>query len=89
MGIVPATDVGARANPDLDVYAAVVRDVWPDLSSDILRQVALVGRVFRTAAAIDWGRSGFHPAWPEQTMWLMVKYRCRLRGLLEIAPWNN
>jgi hypothetical protein len=67
-------------------YNTMVAEVWPKLDLKVMQQVAHVRSEFRLAAAIDWVRVRFSPAYPERTMWCMVKYRDRLRGSLEVVP---
>lgn len=39
---------------DLETYASLVREVWPDVGSETVERFALLGHVMGTLAAIDW-----------------------------------
>jgi aminoglycoside phosphotransferase (APT) family kinase protein len=59
------TPVADLEKIDMRTYYDVVHADWTDLSSDDVRQAAVVGRVFRLLAGLDWSCArltyGWHP----------------------------
>jgi aminoglycoside phosphotransferase (APT) family kinase protein len=49
----PSIDLKLLAD-DLEYYASSMQSVWPDLSLADVRDLADVGRIFRTLVVIDW-----------------------------------
>jgi Phosphotransferase enzyme family len=49
--------IGLGANPDLDTYWGMVRDLWPDHDRAEFERLAYCGTVFRILALLDWEAS--------------------------------
>ena len=57
---IPAADLAPARGPDapmqvdVETYAEEARTRWPELDAAAVRKLAMLGRIFRTVASIDW-----------------------------------
>ena len=75
---VPAVDL---AHVDIPVYHAVLKEFWPAVKMEDLKQLALVGKIFRRLAAFDWESEKFSPRW-EIAMEHLSLYQFEMAGLI-------
>jgi len=57
---VPAADL---AHVDFPIYHAILQEFWPSVKVEDLKQLSLVGKIFRRLAAFDWESEKFDPQW--------------------------
>jgi hypothetical protein len=92
---VPAADLAQltvpsgklSANPDLSTYWATVRERWPDVSADTLRQLAYCGTVFRAVAALYWDAKHLSHDWAHAFAGGMQVYVAELDDAHERLGW--
>jgi aminoglycoside phosphotransferase (APT) family kinase protein len=86
---VPAADLaqfsGNVLSPNLEVYASLVRQVWPHLDLHDIRQMAHLGLVFRCLAAIRWEACSLAGDCVERAIRNMQIYQAGLSELAELA----
>jgi hypothetical protein len=90
-------EVAGRATPavdlyfidELEVYLQTVRDTWPHLSLDDLRQVRNCGGLFRLMASVCWAAFGLEYHWLERTMRHLALYHSRLSEHIRAAGWED
>jgi hypothetical protein len=96
---VPAVDLGggrdlvagtanAPSEPFLAVYRSVARQTWPSLSAADVRQMAIVGAVFRLLDAIEWA-SMVLPHHSARAIRNMQIYESMLSDLSQMLGWER
>jgi len=86
--LAPGRGRGLESQVDLEVYASMVQRVWPDLDSNLIGRMVVMGSIFRTLAAIEWScvSLGFdEPVFLLEPIASMSSYRKRLSMFLEAA----
>lgn len=95
---VPAADLAPSRglNPahqiDINAYWLIVREYWSSLAIQDIQRLALVGRIFRRLAAIDWECSSLAFETDEflcGPIACMRKYQAELAEAISAAPWNS
>ncbi len=75
---VPAVDL---AHVDIPTYHSLLKEFWPAVKMEGLKQLALVGKIFRGLAAFDWESERFDPRW-EIAMENLNLYQVEMAGLI-------
>lgn len=78
----PQSLPGLAANPDIKVYAATVRNFWPDVEIQTLNRLAKFGTLCRLLAAIAWAAPGLATDWVQRTISYMRLYESHLAGVI-------
>lgn len=96
---VPATDLAQftdqsispeiPVNPDLPTYWSAVRESWPHLGFQEIRQLAELGTIFWLLANIDWERWSIIRGWMERGMRHMRAYQTGMAESLRAAGWGG
>lgn len=81
---VPAADL---AFIDTSVYHAAVEDIWPTLTVQDIHTMAIVGKIFRGIAELNWESQKFDPRWEFSTIKLRI-YRDRMTEAIGLAGWE-
>lgn len=81
----PAADIALLPDEDepLRRYHERVRDAWPSLSREDLRELARVGYLLRLLHSVQWEIRSFRHAWIERAMRNMRSYERYLRETVE------
>ena len=75
---VPAVDF---AHVDIPTYHSVLKGFWPAVKMEDLKQLALLGKIFRRLAAFDWESEKFDPR-GELAMEHLNLYEVEMAGLI-------
>ncbi len=81
---VPAADL---AFIDTSVYHSLVGDIWPALNVQDIRTMAIVGKIFRGIAELNWESQKFDPRWEFSTIKLRI-YQDRVTEAIGMAGWE-
>jgi hypothetical protein len=73
---------GLAANPDITVYAATVRDFWPEVELQTLKRLAKFGTLCRLVAAIAWAAPGLATNWVQRSVRYMHLYESHLSDII-------
>ncbi|OLD19026.1 MAG: hypothetical protein AUI85_03725 [Acidobacteriales bacterium 13_1_40CM_3_55_5] len=82
---VPAVDL---AHVDIVAYHSVLKELWSGVQVEDLKQLALIGKIFRRLAAFDWESEKFDPRW-EIAMEHMNLYKADMAGLIQVLCGSN
>jgi len=82
---VPAVDL---AHVDIVAYHSISKELWPGVQVEDLKQMALIGRIFRRLAAFDLESEKFDPQW-EIAMEHMNLYQADMAGLIDTVFGGN
>jgi phosphotransferase family enzyme len=85
----PAVDIAQfildSASPDLGAYLSIVRDFWPGVNAEDLRNVARIGAIFRLINAITWEHLGIvHQLWAERG----IAFECARASVAELRRYK-
>jgi hypothetical protein len=75
----PAVDI---RKADIDAYLSAVRNHWPWLDVQMIRQMALAGRIFRCIDSIHWEQSSLKYVWLSTPMNNMRIYESRIANVI-------
>lgn len=82
-----ASQWGYWANPDLAVYAGMVREGWPALDRATLEQAAMVGKLFRCLVCVALSAQSYATPWVDRAARNMRIYDAEMADALEAAGW--
>jgi len=82
---VPAVDL---AHVDISAYQLVLKEFWSGVTVEDLKQLSLVGKIFRRLAAFDWESEKFDPQW-EISMEHLNLYHVDMAGLIDTLCGGN
>jgi hypothetical protein len=90
---VPAADLApSRGLPATDqvnvaAYLSVVRECWPGVDIQAVKQLVHVGRIFRRLAAINWASVSLPYEWLEKPITSMRIYHAELAEAIQSTVW--
>lgn len=81
----PAIDI---AHVNLSAYRSAAEEFAPRLDLDVLRQTAILGRIYLRLAAFEWESEKMDPRWELSTEHLVV-YQQEMAAAISAAPWDR
>jgi hypothetical protein len=85
----PLSSPGFGASPDLDAYAAAVREHWPGCGMATVRRWAIVATLFRSLTALNWEADNLKHEWAGESMARMRFYGDAIAGVVQAAEWKH
>lgn len=77
------------AGVDTDLYWSAVRETWPHLELQDIRQLRHYGKIFRWLVATSWESLSLADEWVEKSMGRMRVYQAEMANAIHAAPWTN
>ena len=77
------------ANPDLAAYCSVARESWPRLDIQDVKQLAIIGKIFRSLICINLEAPSFAMEWVENAARDMRLYQAAMADAIQAAGWKD
>jgi len=77
------------ANPDLAAYCSVAQESWPYLDIHDVRQLAIIGKIFRSLICINLETPSFAMEWVENSARDMRIYQAAMADAIQAAGWKD
>ena len=77
------------ANPDLAAYCSVARESWPRFDIQDVKQLAIIGKIFRSLICINLEAPSFAMEWVENAARDMRLYQAAMADAIQAAGWKD
>lgn len=77
------------ANPDLAAYCSAAQESWPRLDIQDVKQLAIIGKIFRSLICINLEAPSFAMEWVENSARDMRLYQAAMTDAIRAAGWKE